>query len=136
MCVCKLTAAVLAAVLVSAMTTSVLAAEIDVVGAGALQWWAEDVIPDFQRTTSHTVKSTFQVISGDAELGVAVTSETIHAPGVELVGLIPAEVQSLIVYTAVIPRQAREPIAAKALIDFLTSPTAVSRLKASGLIEP
>src|SRR5438105_354462 len=69
MWVCKATArdAVLAAVLVSATATSVLAAEIDLVGAGALQWWAEDVIPDFQRTTSHTVKSIFQVISVIAE---------------------------------------------------------------------
>lgn len=76
------------------------------------------------------------VANGDAELGVAVTSETLHAPGVELVGLMPAELQGWIVYTAVIPRPAREPIAARALIDFLTSPTAVSRLETTGLVEP
>jgi molybdate transport system substrate-binding protein len=73
------------------------------------------------------------VANGDAEIGVAQISETLQSPGVELVGPMPAEIQEFTVYTTVIPANAKEPTAAKALIDFLTSPKATPTLKSKGL---
>ena len=71
------------------------------------------------------------VAKGDAEIGLGQTSDA--PPGVELVGPLPAEVQNYTILTAAIPANARDPAAAKALIDFLRSPAAASILKSKGL---
>jgi molybdate transport system substrate-binding protein len=75
------------------------------------------------------------VANGDAEIGLAQISETLQAPGVELVGPVPAEIQNFTIFTTAIPANGKEPTAAKALIDFLTSPKATSILKSMGLEE-
>jgi len=72
------------------------------------------------------------VAKGDAEIGLGQTSDA--PPGVELVGPLPAEVQNYTILTAAIPANAHDPAAAKALIDFLRSPTAASLLKSKGLV--
>jgi molybdate transport system substrate-binding protein len=73
------------------------------------------------------------VASGDVEIGVAMISDIVQAPGVELVGLVPAELQEFTNFTTVVPVQAKEPAAAKAFIEFLTSARATSILKSKGL---
>ena len=73
------------------------------------------------------------VANGDAEIGIAQISETLQAPGVELVGPMPTEIQEFTIFTTVIPANAKEPAAAKAFIDFLTSPKATPTLKSKGL---
>jgi molybdate transport system substrate-binding protein len=73
------------------------------------------------------------VANGDADIGVAMISEILQAPGVELVGPVPTEVQDFVMFTTAIPTNAQRPAAAKALIDFLTSPKASSILKSKGL---
>ena len=75
------------------------------------------------------------VVNGDAEIGLAQISETLQALGVELVGPVPAEIQNFTIFTTAIPANGKEPTAAKALIDFLTSPKATSILKSMGLEE-
>ena len=72
------------------------------------------------------------VIKGDAELAVFVNN-VLTAPGVELAGPFPAEVQQELVFPAAIAADAKEAAAAKAFIDFLTSPAAVSVIKAKGM---
>jgi molybdate transport system substrate-binding protein len=76
------------------------------------------------------------VASGGAEIGVAMISEILHAPGVDFVGPVPPEVRDFIVFTTGIPTIAEEPAAAKALIAFLTSPTSSSILNSKGLEQP
>jgi molybdate transport system substrate-binding protein len=73
------------------------------------------------------------VAKGEAEIGLSTISEILPAPGVELVGPLPAEIQSFIVYTGAIPGTAKEPAAAKALLDFLISPRVTPVLKSKGL---
>lgn len=73
------------------------------------------------------------VANGTAEIGLAQISGTLAAPGVDLVGPVPAEIQNFTIFTTVIPENAREPAAAKALIEFLTSPKATSVQKSKGL---
>ena len=73
------------------------------------------------------------VTKGDAEIGLTTISEILPVPGIELVGPLPREIQTFIVFTAAIPANAKEPMAAKALIDFLSSPRATSVLKSKGL---
>jgi molybdate transport system substrate-binding protein len=73
------------------------------------------------------------VAKGEAEIGLTTIAEILPAPGVELVGPLPAEIQSFIVYTAAIPATAKEPAAAKALIEFLMLPRVTPVLKSKGL---
>ena len=73
------------------------------------------------------------VARGDVELGVVVITQILTTPGVDLVGPLPAEVQSYIVFTAGISANAQAPDAARQLITFLTGPTAAAVMKAQGM---
>jgi molybdate transport system substrate-binding protein len=73
------------------------------------------------------------VAAGEAELGFMTISIFLHVPGVELVGPLPPELQNYAVYLGGIGSLAKEPSAAKALIDFLTSGSAISIIRAKGM---
>jgi molybdate transport system substrate-binding protein len=72
------------------------------------------------------------VAKGEAELGVFLTNVLI-APGVELVGSFPAELQQELLFTAAVAHASKETDAAKALITFLRSPAAAAVIKAKGM---
>jgi molybdate transport system substrate-binding protein len=72
------------------------------------------------------------VANGDAELGVFLINVLI-APGVELAGPFPADLQQELVFTAAVAADSKEAEAAKAFIAFLKTPAAVSVLKAKGM---
>jgi len=69
---------------------------------------------------------------GDAELGVFLVN-VLMAPGVELAGPFPAELQQELVFTAAVAADSKEADAAKAFIDFLKTPAASAVFKASGM---
>ena len=76
------------------------------------------------------------VATGEAELAVQQISELMTAPGVELVGPLPPELQSYTMFTAAVGASASEPEAATAFIKFLTAPEALPAIWASGMILP
>jgi len=73
------------------------------------------------------------VAKGDAELGFSVISEILGVEGVELAGPLPPEVQVYLVFPAAVGINARSPDAAESFIRFLTTPTAVSVIRAQGM---
>ena len=73
------------------------------------------------------------VAKGDAEIGINQLTEIIASPDVDLVGPLPTGIQNFTIYTAAIPASAKQAAAAKVLIEFLTSPRAVSVFKSKGL---
>jgi molybdate transport system substrate-binding protein len=72
------------------------------------------------------------VAKGEAELGVFLTNVLI-APGVELAGSFPAELQQELLFTAAVAQASKEADAAKALIAFLKSPAATAVIQAKGM---
>ena len=74
------------------------------------------------------------VARGEAEIGFQQVSELIHVPGISFVGTIPAELQKMTVYVAVMTRTAKEPEAASALLRFLGSPDAAPAVLKAGLV--
>jgi len=73
------------------------------------------------------------VAEGEAEFGLAAISTFEEAPGAELLGLLPTELQSYVGYSAGVGTAAKEADAGKALINFLKAPAAVPVLKAKGM---
>ena len=71
---------------------------------------------------------------GEAELGIQPITELMEVQGIDVVGSLPAELQSPdLVYVAGAPYLSEQPVAAKALIDFLADPKAAAVYKAKGL---
>ena len=72
------------------------------------------------------------VAKGDAEIGVAQTSEIVPVAGAEVLGPLPGEFASTTLFTAGIGATTKVPEAAKSLIQFLTGPVARPVLSAKG----
>jgi molybdate transport system substrate-binding protein len=72
------------------------------------------------------------VAKGEAELGIFLTN-VFNAPGVELAGPFPADLQQELEFASAVATDATESAAAKALIDFLSTPDAIAVIKAAGM---
>lgn len=72
------------------------------------------------------------VAKGEAEIGVFL-SNVLIAPGVELVGPFPGDLQQELAFTSAVAADGKETEAAKALIDYLRSPAASAVIKAAGM---
>ena len=73
------------------------------------------------------------LLRGEAEIGVQQLAELMAVPGIDIVGPLPAELQSVTPFVAGIPTNASHAEAGRALIDFLTTPEAKRVIKAKGL---
>ena len=76
------------------------------------------------------------VAKGEAELALFVSNVFASAPGVDYVGLVPTEFQQTLVFAAAVGAKAKEPAAASALIQHLTTPAAGAVMKAHGMQAP
>ena len=73
------------------------------------------------------------VSSGEAEIGLQQVSELMSNPEVEVIGMLPAQLQQITIYSAAVTAGASEAEAAKALIRVLTAPSTAPIYKANGL---
>jgi molybdate transport system substrate-binding protein len=73
------------------------------------------------------------VASGTAEIGFQQLSELANLPGVEVVGPLPAPIQTLTIFSGGIAATCRRPDAARALLEFMASPAAADAKKRHGL---
>jgi molybdate transport system substrate-binding protein len=84
-----------------------------------------------------TVAQVWQAVAaGDAEIGFSFTSNLLAAPGVELAGRFPSELQYLVTLVGGVGTTANEAAPAKAFINYLLAPEAASVFKAKGLEPP
>ena len=72
------------------------------------------------------------VVKNEAEMAVQQLPELLATPGLDVVPL-PPELQNMTAFAAGVCVDAKQPAAAKALIDFLSTPAAARVIKAKGL---
>ena len=73
------------------------------------------------------------LLRGEAEIGLQQMPELMAVPGIDIVGPVPGELQSISVFAAGIPTNAKIAEAGKALVKFLTTPAAAAVIKAKGM---
>ncbi|MFZ0029866.1 MAG: substrate-binding domain-containing protein [Pseudolabrys sp.] len=73
------------------------------------------------------------IVKGEADTAVQLIPELASVPGVEVVGPFPAELQNYIVLTGGVGTNAKDKVGAQALIKYLTTPAAISVIKAKGM---
>lgn len=73
------------------------------------------------------------VARGEAEIGFQQVCELLPVPGIDFLGPLPASIQKITAFSAGMHVGAREPIAARALVNFLTAPAAVPVIRKKGM---
>lgn len=73
------------------------------------------------------------VAKGEAEMGVAQASEIAAVPGTRVVGPLPGDFDSKMTFSAGVGSTAKDPVAAKMLIELLAGPTGKAVLKSKGM---
>ena len=73
------------------------------------------------------------LMRGEVEIGLQQMPELMAVPGVEIIGPVPGEMQSITIFSAGIPKIASDAEAGKAFAKFLTTPTAAAAIKAKGM---
>jgi molybdate transport system substrate-binding protein len=73
------------------------------------------------------------VSSGEAEIGLQQVSELLSNPEVEVIGMLPGDLQQITIYSAGITTSAKEIDGSRAMIKALTTPAAVAIFKSKGL---
>lgn len=74
------------------------------------------------------------VARGEKEIAFQQIPELMQVSGIDIVGPLPAEIQSITTFSGGIPASAAAPDQAKALMDFLTSPSSQSAARKHGFI--
>jgi molybdate transport system substrate-binding protein len=73
------------------------------------------------------------VVKGQAEMGVQQFSELLPVAGIEIVGPLPPGLQRITTFSAGLAAGAKEPAAAKTLVQFLSAPAAVPVIQKKGM---
>jgi molybdate transport system substrate-binding protein len=89
------------------------------------------------KTKPNALARVAQVLAaGEVELAIAGIPTLLSVKGVQIVGVLPGELQSWFVNTAGVSAAAKEPDAAKALIKYLATPEAAAVIRAKGMEVP
>jgi molybdate transport system substrate-binding protein len=72
------------------------------------------------------------LVNGEADIAVQQIPELMSVPGVDIVGPLPAPLQSVTGFAAAALSSSTNPAAAKALVEFLASPETLALLKSRG----
>ncbi len=73
------------------------------------------------------------LVRKEVEIGIQQLPELMAVPGIDIVGPLPPDIQSMTVFSAGLSTAAKNPDGAKALIKFLTTPAAKAMFKSKGM---
>lgn len=83
-----------------------------------------------------SVRANARVADGSAEMVLTLVSEILPAPGVDLVGPLPTEVQHYVNFAEGIGANSKNSVAGKALVKFFASPAVAPTIKSKGMEKP
>ena len=93
---------------------------------------AEQVKGKLRQTPSGVFVGTL-IANGDAEVGFQQISELVHFDGIDYVGPLPGNLQRMTMFSAAIHSGAKQADPARALVKFITAPSAAPVIKKHGL---
>src|SRR5258706_1011337 len=93
---------------------------------------ADQVKGKLKQTPSGVFVGTL-IANGDAEIGFQQISELVHFAGIDYVGPLPGNLQRMTMFSTGIHSGAKQADAAKALVKFITAPSAASIIRKHGL---
>lgn len=73
------------------------------------------------------------VARGEVALGFQQLSELIHVPGITIVGPLPCAIQIITTFSAGVGGQSTQPVAVRALLDFMSAPQAAAAKQRQGM---
>jgi molybdate transport system substrate-binding protein len=76
------------------------------------------------------------VARGDAALGFQQMSELIFAPGIEVVGTLPSEIQVVTTFSGGVAQTATDPQGARAVLEFISAPQTAAIKQQQGMEQP
>lgn len=97
------------------------------------RWGVAAMIRDRLKQAPAGVPVARLVAEGEAELGFQQLSELLHAPGIEILGLLPPEIEIVTIFSAARCTTSRQPDAVAALLAFLRSPAAAEAKRRHGM---
>jgi molybdate transport system substrate-binding protein len=102
--------------------------------AELFQKWgiAEELRPKSTQTPPGTAVGPL-VASGQVELGFQQMSELLPTAGIDILGPLPAEIQTITTFSGGVPAAAKEAHAASAWLAFLTAPSSAAVLRKHGM---
>lgn len=95
----------------------------------------DQIRPKLKQVPTGTRMETI-IATGEAEIGFQQINELIRAPGVDYVGPLPPDIQKITIYSAGIHANAKQPEAAKALVNALAAGDAAPVIKHHGMEPP
>jgi molybdate transport system substrate-binding protein len=93
---------------------------------------ADEVKPKIRQTPPGVAVGDL-IARGEVEIGFQQVSELLPIKGIDFLGPLPPDVQQVTVFSAGLHVSAKEPGAAKTLVQFLTSPAALPVIKKKGM---
>jgi molybdate transport system substrate-binding protein len=93
---------------------------------------ADQIKPKLKQTPTGVFVGSITA-SGEVEIGIQQVSEMSTFPGVDYVGPLPADIQKMTVFSSGLAANAKEPVAAKAMIKFITAPEHAEAFKKRGM---
>ena len=97
------------------------------------RWGIADTIAPRLVQASPGVPVAELVARGDVELGFQQLSELLHAPGIEVIGMLPPAIQGVTVFSAAVCTASTHRAATVALISFLASAEADATMRRHGM---
>jgi molybdate transport system substrate-binding protein len=100
------------------------------------RWGIADQIADRTVEAKPGVPVGTLVARGDADLGFQQLSELLDVEGIDVLGPLPAEIQTMTVFTAGVGARSPQPDAARAYVAHLTSPQTAAAKRQLGMEAP
>lgn len=97
------------------------------------RWGIADAIKDRLKRTPPGVPVGDLIAKDEVDVGFQQVSELLHYPGIQYVGPLPPDIQQVTTFSGGVHTKAKEPKAARALLEFIISPAALPFVKKSGM---